>query len=52
MAIVHTVSKDCAMNKGFALMLCKKFLDLRQHCKWQVGVYNRDGNTINQNALQ
>ena len=24
MAIVHTVSKDCAMSKRFALMLCNK----------------------------
>ena len=52
MAIVHTVSKDCAMSKGFALMLYKKFHDLREHCKWQVEVNDRDGNTINQNVLQ
>ena len=52
MAIVHTVSKDRAMSKGFALMLCKKFSELREHCKWQVEVNDRDGNTINQNVLQ
>ena len=52
MAIVRTVSKDCAMSKGFALMLCKKFPDLREHCKWQVEVNDRDGNTINQKVLQ
>ena len=40
------------MSKGFALMLCKKFPDLREHCKWQVEVNDRDGNTINQNVLQ
>ena len=33
MAVVHTFSKDRAMSKGFALMLCKKFPDLREHCK-------------------
>ena len=52
MAIIHTVSKDCAMSKGFALMLCKKSPDLREHCKWQIEVNNRDGNTKNQNVLQ
>ena len=52
MAIVHTVSMDCAMSKDFALMLCKKFPDLREHCKWQVEMNDRDGNTINQNVLQ
>ena len=52
MVIVYTVSKDWAMSKGFALMLCKKFPDLRQHCKWQVEVNDRNGNTINQNVLQ
>ena len=51
-AIVHTVSKDCAMSKSFALILCKKFPDMRQHCKWQVEVNDRDGNTANQNVLQ
>ena len=52
MAMVHTVSKDCAMSKGFAHMLCKKLPDLREHSKWQVEVNNCDGNTINQNVLQ
>ena len=33
MAIVLTIFKDCATSKGFALMLCKKFPDLREHCK-------------------
>ena len=51
MAIVHTISKDCAMSKGFALMLCRKFHDLREHCKWQVEMNDREGNTINQNVL-
>ena len=52
MAIIHTVSKDCAMRKGFALMSCKKIPDLRENCKWQVEVNDRDGNTINQKVLQ
>ena len=52
MVIVHTFSKDCAMSKSFALMLCRKFHNLREHCKWQVEVNDRDGNTINQNVLQ
>ena len=52
MAIVHTISKDCAMSKCFALMLCKKFPDLRAHFKWQVEVKDRDRNKINQNVLQ
>ena len=52
MVIVHTISKDCAMSKGFPLMLCRKFYNLREHCKWQVEVNDRDGNTINQNVLQ
>ena len=39
------------MSKGFALTLCKKFLDLREHCKWQVEVNDRDGSTTNQNVL-
>ena len=52
MAIVHTISKDCAMSKSFALMVCRKFHYLREHCKWQVEVSDRDGKTINQNVLQ
>ena len=52
MAIVDTISKDCAMSKSFALMLCKQFPDLREPCKWQVEVNDRHGNTINQNVLQ
>ena len=52
MAIIHTVSKDCAMSKSSALMLCKKFPDLREHCKWHVEMNDRDGNTTNQNVLQ
>ena len=47
MAIVHTISKDGAMSKGFALLLRKKFRDLREHCKWQVEVNDHDENTIN-----
>ena len=50
MAIVHSISMDCAMSKGFAL-LCRKFHELREHCKWQVEVNDRNGNTINQNVL-
>ena len=48
MALVHTVSDDCAMSKSVALMLCKKFPDLREQCKWQVEENDCDGKTINQ----
>ena len=40
------------MSKGFALMLCKKFPGLKEHCKWQVEVNGRDGKTIKKNVLQ
>ena len=52
MAVIQTVSKDCTASKGFALMLDKKFLELREHCIWQVEVYEGGGNTIIQNELQ